>query len=134
MFVAELERRVLSLKRWESEELPVSIVHGDPWPGNTLYSGQSLVALIDWEEVTLGPAIFDLAYVAMCSCFPDGNYDPAIFDALIASYVETRALSDSERRCFPDALQRVACTCCLWLILRSGEAEARVEQRTETMA
>ena len=69
----------------------------------------------------------------MCSCFPDGAYDAAIFDALIASYEETRALSDSERRCFPDALQRVVCTCCLWLIL-SNEADAGDQQRMETMA
>ncbi len=35
--------------------------HGDFWPGNMLWKDGNLVAVIDWEETSIGDPLFDLA-------------------------------------------------------------------------
>ncbi|HEX6386312.1 MAG TPA: phosphotransferase, partial [Anaerolineae bacterium] len=36
-------------------------LHGDFWPGNTLWQDGRLVAVIDWEDAKLGDPLVDLA-------------------------------------------------------------------------
>jgi aminoglycoside phosphotransferase (APT) family kinase protein len=37
------------------------VLHGDYWPGNTLWREGQLVAVIDWEEAELGDPLADIA-------------------------------------------------------------------------
>lgn len=37
------------------------LLHGDFWPGNTLWKGGQLLAVIDWEDAALGDPLVDLA-------------------------------------------------------------------------
>lgn len=37
------------------------LLHGDYWPGNILWQGDRLVAVIDWEDAQLGDPLIDLA-------------------------------------------------------------------------
>ena len=52
---------------WLGDHVPeparCAIVHGDLRPGNFLYSGDRLVALLDWEMVHLGDPVEDLAWI-----------------------------------------------------------------------
>ncbi len=119
--LAKLENRISALKNIARCTLPISIVHGDPWPGNALFDGPDLAALIDWEEVTLGASIFDLAWLSVNACFPDGEFDPALFQALVQSYQSVRILTFHERHCFNQIVHRVVCTACLWRLLKSAD-------------
>lgn len=38
-----------------------SLLHGDFWPGNSLWRAGQLVAVIDWEDAALGDPLLDLA-------------------------------------------------------------------------
>lgn len=38
-----------------------ALLHGDLWPGNTLWQDGRLVAIIDWEDAALGDPLSDLA-------------------------------------------------------------------------
>jgi aminoglycoside phosphotransferase (APT) family kinase protein len=38
-----------------------TLLHGDYWPGNLLWRDARLVAVIDWEDATLGDPLIDLA-------------------------------------------------------------------------
>lgn len=38
-----------------------SILHGDFWPGNVLWNGGAIAAVLDWEDAALGPAASDVA-------------------------------------------------------------------------
>jgi aminoglycoside phosphotransferase (APT) family kinase protein len=40
---------------------PDCVLHGDYWPGNTLWQDGKLVAAIDWEEAELGDPLADIA-------------------------------------------------------------------------
>jgi aminoglycoside phosphotransferase (APT) family kinase protein len=37
------------------------LLHGDFWPGNLLWRGEQLAAVIDWEEAMLGDPLLDVA-------------------------------------------------------------------------
>jgi aminoglycoside phosphotransferase (APT) family kinase protein len=38
-----------------------ALVHGDFWPGNTLWQGERLAGVIDWEDAAIGDPLADLA-------------------------------------------------------------------------
>ena len=40
---------------------PAVLLHGDYWPGNLLWRGGQLVAVIDWEDAATGDPLADLA-------------------------------------------------------------------------
>ncbi|WP_168207419.1 phosphotransferase family protein [Microlunatus elymi] len=46
-------------------EHPARILHGDIWPGNTLWHGNRMVVAIDWEDAAVGDPRSDLANLRM---------------------------------------------------------------------
>jgi len=40
---------------------PPALLHGDVWPGNLLWRGSRLQAVIDWEDAAIGDPLADLA-------------------------------------------------------------------------
>jgi len=40
---------------------PPGLLHGDFWPGNILWQGEHLAAVIDWEDACIGEPLSDLA-------------------------------------------------------------------------
>lgn len=59
-------------------------LHTDFWPGNTMWLGQQLVAVIDWEGCGTGDPAYDVAYCAMDMRYV--GYDVAA-EAFIATYL-----------------------------------------------
>lgn len=55
------------LPRGDLAEVPLSqrnrsvLLHGDFWPGNTLWKDGRLVAVIDWEDAAIGDPLADVA-------------------------------------------------------------------------
>lgn len=43
----------------------MTLIHGDYWPGNTLWRNGRLVGVIDWEEACLGDPMNDVAYCTL---------------------------------------------------------------------
>ncbi|MBM7703523.1 phosphotransferase family protein [Metabacillus iocasae] len=56
------EHILAALSSWtrhrENQEV---LLHGDFWPGNTLWRNHQLVAVIDWEDAAIGDPLSDLA-------------------------------------------------------------------------
>lgn len=44
-----------------SQTRPLTLLHGDFWPGNSLWQDGKLVAVLDWEDAMLGDPLIDLA-------------------------------------------------------------------------
>jgi aminoglycoside phosphotransferase (APT) family kinase protein len=40
---------------------PAVLVHGDVWPGNLIWDGDRLAAVIDWEDAVVGDPLIDVA-------------------------------------------------------------------------
>ncbi len=45
--------------------VPQTLVHVDYWPGNVLWDGDRISAVVDWEEAALGDPAIDVAYCCM---------------------------------------------------------------------
>ncbi len=54
-------RSVLSSVGKLTRENTAVLLHGDYWPGNVLWQDDTLVAVIDWEDATVGDPLIDLA-------------------------------------------------------------------------
>ena len=52
-----------AINGWSRERYPNKTVlrHGDFWPGNLLWRDGEIVAVIDWEESSLGEPLIDLS-------------------------------------------------------------------------
>ena len=45
--------------------MPPGLVHIDYWPGNVLWDGDRISAVVDWEEAAYGDPGIDVAYARM---------------------------------------------------------------------
>jgi aminoglycoside phosphotransferase (APT) family kinase protein len=48
------------------------LLHGDYWPGNTLWRDGTLVGIVDWEDAVLGDPLHDLGNTRMEICMTFG--------------------------------------------------------------
>jgi aminoglycoside phosphotransferase (APT) family kinase protein len=58
-----LDRVTAWLAEHRPESGPATIVHGDYRLGNTMFSGNRLVAIFDWELATIGDPLADVGYL-----------------------------------------------------------------------
>jgi aminoglycoside phosphotransferase (APT) family kinase protein len=54
-------REVLRRRPPRRYEGPPRLLHGDFWPGNVIWRGDDIVAVIDWEDAALGDPLADVA-------------------------------------------------------------------------
>ncbi|GCE14450.1 hypothetical protein KTT_43090 [Tengunoibacter tsumagoiensis] len=57
----ELIRNTLERAWPRPQQNPSVLLHGDFWPGNTLWKNGRLIATIDWEDAQIGDPLVDLA-------------------------------------------------------------------------
>lgn len=88
----ESEVRAALTRCWPPPEVnqPV-LLHGDYWPGNTLWRDNQLVCVIDWEDAVLGDPLADVSVARMEICVAFGM---AAADAFTQRYSELRPAAD----------------------------------------
>lgn len=69
----------------EQETAPRGLVHGDYRLDNLLFDAED-VTVVDWQTVTSGPALTDVAYFLGCALPTDARREH--YDALLAAYHE----------------------------------------------
>ena len=101
-------RAVLLAVRQRAPALPSSVVHGDPWPGNAIYTGREQVTLIGWKNAGLGLPLLDLGF-CLLECHLDvglPGYRPSPppiqpdenrIAAIVAGYSRWRRLQPAEK-------------------------------------
>lgn len=92
------ERQLLDLlaPRWPlpRKNTPV-VLHGDYWPGNTLWKDGRLTAVIDWEDTRLGDPLFDVSNARFEILM---LYGPVIMDRFTRHY---ESLNPVDFGCLP---------------------------------
>lgn len=114
-----------SLRAFQHERLPQSVIHGDLDPSNCLFEGERLVAFVDWQEIGVSAALLDFASTVLGFCFVDQDesadfwaiFDPALYRALFEGYTSVRLLSPEELAQLAMALKYVGLTQPLWSML-----------------
>jgi Ser/Thr protein kinase RdoA (MazF antagonist) len=122
-----LDKRMTRLD--SDADLPNSIVHGDPWSGNFLFYDNRLVWLVDWDEVTIAPSIYDLVYTAVTCCFGESKLNLKYLNALVSAYNQQRQLESAEMSSFSCIANRIICINSLWLLQKATAPNADPELR-----
>lgn len=109
--------------------LPRGLIHADLFPDNTLFRGNELVAMLDFEDACEDVLLFDVAMTIHGFCFPGEVWNPQLAQALVTAYCRRRELTEAERDAFPIYLRWCPLTLMGWhlqqLALRPDEGNAR---------
>ena len=95
-----------------------SMIHGDYHPGNLLFREGRLTTVLDWEEISIGPALLDIAYAALIVFFDDSGFDADLFARFVEGYQSVRVLDISERNSLGTFVRFAGLTVAVWLMLR----------------
>ena len=110
--------------------LPKSILHGDMFQDNTLFRHGRLVTFIDWEDVCLGPSVFDIGMTIVGNCFSDDShlFEPDLYHAFMAGYESVRRLSPSEKSLLASAVRRAGVSLAIWRFLKWNHYDVQGDQ------
>ena len=112
-------RSTLLAVREAVPSLPVTVVHGDAWPGNAVVTADGAAVLIDWANGGAGLPVADLGS-CLLECHldpgpPAGSPqawliepDPGRIGAVLDGYARWRRLDDAERGTLPDGIRFAA--------------------------
>jgi len=118
-FLPFYKRALVDLKEcMKPRNLPTGIIHGDPFLDNVLIDAKTgaLSAFVDWEDVTVGPLLFDLACCIIGTCYREG--DDLITEsrmlAILKAYAEVRPLTKDEMDLLPRFMRMTLLCNCAW--------------------
>lgn len=85
--------------------LPRGVVHGDIFPNNTIYYGEDLLAIIDFEEACSDQLMFDVGMTINGFCFINNELQPALLQSFLKAYNSERKMTDKEWEVLPIYMQ-----------------------------
>ncbi len=87
------------------EKLPVGLVHGDIFPDNSLWNGDQLVAIVDFEEVCTDHFLYDIGVTINGFCFIHNRLDHELKDIFLKEYNSIRKIEPRELELLPFYIQ-----------------------------
>jgi homoserine kinase type II len=99
------EAQTLFLKPFVDQDLPRGIIHGDCFPNNTIFQGDTLVAIIDFEEACVDHLLMDIGMTINGFCFKDNELDPMLMNVFLKAYNKVRPLIQKEIELLPHYIQ-----------------------------
>lgn len=99
------EEQTLFLKGVVKKELPKGIIHGDCFPDNTIFKGDLLVAIIDFEEACVDHLLMEVGMAINGFCFIDNQMDPILMNTFLKEYNHIRPLTQDEIELLPYYIQ-----------------------------
>lgn len=86
------------LKDKVGDKLPKGFIHGDIFPDNTIFKGDKLMAIIDFEEYCVDNLLFDVGMTINGFCYVDNHLDLKLLNFFLNSYESVRPLSLDEKK------------------------------------
>lgn len=102
-----------------------SIVHGDFNQDNSIFYGGKLVAVLDWEEVCVAPAIFDFGFTIICCCYPNDNFDANLYESLLKGYLSVGRISAEEMSFLGDVVRLMGLLASVWNLVHYGPVDLK---------
>ncbi len=94
------------------DSLPRGFIHGDLFTDNTIFDGDRLVAVLDFEAACEDALVYDVAMAVHGFCYSNERWSPDLAGHLLAGYGEARPLDERERNALPHYL----CWCPLMMM------------------
>jgi homoserine kinase type II len=123
---AEITNELDALERIWPPALPQGVIHGDLFPDNVFFLGDTLSGLIDFYFACTDTLAYDVAVCINAWCFEaDHSYNVTKGRALLNAYAKVRGLSAAERDALPVLARGAAMRFLLtrlvdWLAVRDG--------------
>ncbi|HET8729754.1 MAG TPA: homoserine kinase [Moraxellaceae bacterium] len=110
-------------------DLPQGLIHGDLFRDNTLFTGDSVTAVLDFSETGRDHLLLDIAITVndFCRQWPSPEPDPRRREAFLEGYETARTLTSGERMALPVFLATAAMR--FWLSRLEIGARNRAQQR-----
>jgi homoserine kinase type II len=114
--------------RWGIESQPDGVVHSDWHPGNLLFRGEKVAAVLDYDSVRRSRSITDVATGALHfsiitgddpDAWPD-HLEEELFHAFLAGYESRTPLRLEECRCLPHLMAEALIAECVPPITETG--------------
>lgn len=112
------------MNAWESQ-----IIHSDWHPGNTIFKGDLIIAVIDYESARIRPRVMDVANGCLQFAMVTGGHDLSKWDertderrarAFLRGYDAVSVLTRAELDIIPHLMQEVLIAQTVQPILRTG--------------
>ncbi|MDP6155599.1 MAG: homoserine kinase [Candidatus Thermoplasmatota archaeon] len=87
------------------EKLPRGLIHGDIFPDNSIWSGDRLLAIVDFEEICTDHLLFDVGVTINGFCFVDNRLNHELKDIFIKEYNSKRKMEPRELELLPYYIQ-----------------------------
>ncbi len=128
-------------KQWQRvepllhQELPVGLIHADLFPDNTLFEGNKLKAIIDFEQFCTDQLLFDVAMCINGFCFVDIRLDDYLLEVFLQAYGQRRPLEAAEKELLPHYIRWTALGMVSWHLRYHllFQPDARQEKRVREL-
>ena len=102
------EAQTLFLREFIEEDLPKGIIHGDCFPDNTIYQGDRLIAIVDFEEACSDHLLMEVGMTINGFCVANNRIDESLMKTFLREYDNLRPLSEKEWQLLPYYIQWAA--------------------------
>lgn len=112
---AHFRSELMLLEKYVHLDLPTGFVHGGVFPNNTIFQGNELKAIIDFEEFAVETLLFDVAMTIVGFCLDDEfRVDQKGKQEFLEGYESVRPLSRSEKEAIPYFIRWAALAMISW--------------------
>jgi Ser/Thr protein kinase RdoA (MazF antagonist) len=121
------------------KQLPQQLIHRDCHAENLLSCGTEVTGIVDWDHLTIGPRILDVAYFAVQLAKRQVRNPEAMarwlddLPLLLAGYEAEIALLEEEKAAFPYVLVSVPVLFAYWAI-ETGHGDDYIQTELDTIA
>jgi len=84
-----------------AETVPRGLIHGDIFPDNTLFQGNHLRAIVDFDEFGIGPLLTEIGTAVNGFCFIEEKFQEDLYVVFLDHYEGFRPLEPAERHRLP---------------------------------
>ena len=96
-FVEWLKSQLASMKRQLNAPLPMGLLHGDLFLDNTLFDGEEMVAILDFEEGCYDTLLIDVGMTIIGCCYtPQHQFILKAARRFLGAYNAVRPLTENE--------------------------------------
>jgi homoserine kinase type II len=114
--------------------VPKGLIHADVFPDNTIFDGENLRAIIDFEEACWDELLFDLSMAINGFCFPNNELSYSFLESILNGYLMHRKLTREEWEALPIYIAWTAHGMLSWHLERLSQTPSqRQEQRVREL-
>ncbi len=114
-FVGSLKSQLESMEPQLNASLPMGLLHGDLFLDNTLFDGDQMVAILDFEEGCYDTLLIDVGMTLIGCCYtPQHQLNIEAVQRFLEAYNASRPLTESEWKCLDCFVHYAALSIAFW--------------------